>query len=267
MWKSWIWRYWLGWLGRTVATAVLVSFLCIWTTGFIVNSYIKALLKQYNISLEQEPFVMTGIWGVLWGGGQKPAAGEDDGSLPAWIADNDDKDRAQEEHRASGAQGAEKDRVQGAYQGGAYRETVQGEGGDKPQGTEQEQTEQGQGNGQGPGQGLDQGKAQGTDQGSGQDSGPGNGLDNGLGTVSDSSENVPDGSGRLSDEERQRLYATLLNKLSADQLNRLSDWMEGGLTDEEMENLETMLRGVLNENEIRQLREILGPLREDFPGP
>jgi len=99
---------------------------------------------------------------------------------------------------------------------------------------------------------------------SGQGSGPEPGRENsdrGSGPEDESG-----GGGRLSDEQRQRLYASLLNKLSADQLNRLSEWLKGGLTDEEAADLEKMLQGVLTETEIRQFMEILEPMRDDFPG-
>ncbi|TJY41729.1 hypothetical protein E5161_10970 [Cohnella pontilimi] len=58
---------WIGWAIRTVLTAVLLSFLCIWTTGYIVNSYMETLLKQLELPLQTQPFALSGIWGKLWG--------------------------------------------------------------------------------------------------------------------------------------------------------------------------------------------------------
>lgn len=66
---------WVGWAARTVATAILLSFLCIWTTGYIVNSYMETLLKQLNLPLETRPFALSGMWGTLWGA-DEPAAKE-----------------------------------------------------------------------------------------------------------------------------------------------------------------------------------------------
>ncbi|MBW7457669.1 hypothetical protein K0U00_26865, partial [Paenibacillus sepulcri] len=66
MWKM------AGWLGRAVAAGLIISFLSIWTTGYVVNSYVETLLKQYNIPLEQTPFAMSGVWGGLWGADQAP---------------------------------------------------------------------------------------------------------------------------------------------------------------------------------------------------
>lgn len=55
------------WLGKMAAAALLVSFLSIWTTGYIVTSYVEALLKQFHIPLQVQPLTMGGVWGQLWG--------------------------------------------------------------------------------------------------------------------------------------------------------------------------------------------------------
>lgn len=61
MWK------WTGWAARLIATALLLSFLSIWTTGYIVNSYMETLLKQLDLPLQTQPFALSGVWGKLWG--------------------------------------------------------------------------------------------------------------------------------------------------------------------------------------------------------
>ena len=61
MWKM------TGWLAKTVAAGLIISFLSIWTTGYIVNSYLQTLLKQYNLPLEVQPMALSGMWGKLWG--------------------------------------------------------------------------------------------------------------------------------------------------------------------------------------------------------
>ncbi|CAH1201340.1 hypothetical protein PAECIP111893_01580 [Paenibacillus plantiphilus] len=61
MWKM------TGWLAKTVAAGLIISFLSIWTTGYIVNSYVETLLKQFNIPLDQKPFALSSVWGGLWG--------------------------------------------------------------------------------------------------------------------------------------------------------------------------------------------------------
>ena len=41
--------------------------LSIWTTGYIITSYVESILKQYEIPIEIPPMAMSGVWGVLWG--------------------------------------------------------------------------------------------------------------------------------------------------------------------------------------------------------
>mgnify|MGYP001031128994 CR=1 FL=1 len=66
MWKNWIWRYWLGRLGRTAVFVTFVCLLCVGTTAYIVNGYIKALLREYGIRLEENPFSAAEIWNSIW---------------------------------------------------------------------------------------------------------------------------------------------------------------------------------------------------------
>lgn len=66
-------RDWCGnvekveWLAKIVAAGLIVSFLSIWTTGYIVTSYVETILKQFNLPLEVPPMAMSGVWGKLWG--------------------------------------------------------------------------------------------------------------------------------------------------------------------------------------------------------
>jgi hypothetical protein len=63
---------WISWVVRMGATALLLSFLCIWTTGYIVNSYMESLIKQLELPIETKPFALSGIWGTLWGADSLP---------------------------------------------------------------------------------------------------------------------------------------------------------------------------------------------------
>jgi hypothetical protein len=46
---------------------MLLSFLSVWTTGYIVNSYVETVLKQLGLPLQVQPPGLTGFWGKLWG--------------------------------------------------------------------------------------------------------------------------------------------------------------------------------------------------------
>ncbi|RKP51344.1 hypothetical protein D7Z26_16215 [Cohnella endophytica] len=65
---------WVSWVIRMGATALLLSFLCIWTTGYIVNSYMESVVKQLDLPLDVQPIALSGIWGTLWGAHPAPKA-------------------------------------------------------------------------------------------------------------------------------------------------------------------------------------------------
>ncbi|REK71997.1 hypothetical protein [Paenibacillus paeoniae] len=57
----------LAWIGKIVAAGLMISFLSIWTTGYIVTSYVESVLKQFELPIEVPPIAMSGVWGKLWG--------------------------------------------------------------------------------------------------------------------------------------------------------------------------------------------------------
>jgi len=64
---------WVSWVIRMGATALLLSFLCIWTTGYIVNSYMESVIKQLDLPIDIQPIAMSGVWGTLWGANKAPS--------------------------------------------------------------------------------------------------------------------------------------------------------------------------------------------------
>ncbi|URN95903.1 MAG: hypothetical protein NAG76_06560 [Candidatus Pristimantibacillus lignocellulolyticus] len=57
----------LMWVGKAISVVLIVCMLSIWTTGYIITSYVESILKQYEIPIEIPPMAMSGVWGVLWG--------------------------------------------------------------------------------------------------------------------------------------------------------------------------------------------------------
>lgn len=57
----------LAWIGKLLAAGLIISFLSIWTTGYIVTSYVESLLRQFELPIEVPPMAMSGVWGSLWG--------------------------------------------------------------------------------------------------------------------------------------------------------------------------------------------------------
>jgi hypothetical protein len=58
----------MGWLSKVILSVLLVSALTVFTTGWVVNAYIKSMLASYNIQLPGEPFgwgsMLQGMIGV-----------------------------------------------------------------------------------------------------------------------------------------------------------------------------------------------------------
>src|SRR5262245_23560941 len=66
---------WLMRIARAAGTAVFVLLITLWTTGYIVNSYMETVVKQLGLPLETQPIALSGLWGTLWGA-DKPSGGD-----------------------------------------------------------------------------------------------------------------------------------------------------------------------------------------------
>lgn len=54
------------WITRIVATIIIASLLSIWTTSYIITSYVKQLLAQYELPVEVEHVALTDVIQSLW---------------------------------------------------------------------------------------------------------------------------------------------------------------------------------------------------------
>lgn len=252
MWKM------FSWVGRAIAVGLIASFLSIWTTGYIVNSYVETLLKQYNLPLEVQPFALSGVWGKLWGadpvdqgtsvargdateGGWSAGAGigDEKSDLASVGKSNDDDSTAIGESDGSGgttdatggaAEGSTG--TKGAANGGETEEEPTGE----PLaidafGQEEEGAITGSGSGTGP-----KAEAGGT----------------GAGT-----EQISGASGQLSGAERDELFDLLATKLPQQAWQSISEYMENGLTDQEVTNIQQIVAQYLSEEQYKTFMSIL----------
>ncbi|WP_276356497.1 hypothetical protein [Cohnella caldifontis] len=216
MWK------WVGWTARAIATALLVSFLSIWTTGYIVNSYMETLLRQLDLPLQTQPFALSGVWGKLWGAAPVPQETAKASESPA--------PSAQPSHEAlpspSTSQPDTADPGREASAGGSSAA----------------------GNAQ-------PGAAEASDRpSSGDTSQPDESIDPNAVPVMGSGAGVLD----LTDRQRETLQA-VMSKLSGEQLEKLSGYLEGGLTEEELAEATDLLKPSLTDEEYRQVMEIFAP--------
>ncbi|EXX85356.1 hypothetical protein [Paenibacillus darwinianus] len=218
-----MWRM-FGWLGRTVAAALIVSFLAIWTTGYIVNSYVETLLKQYNLPIETQPFALSGVWGKLWGAedAAKPVGG-----AAAEAEAGTSTDRSQdgtndipgindnEAQPANGNDGQSPDAGDSAIESAPVT---------------------GLGAGAGP-------EAQG-----GQDSGGETVLT--PGQIAEKKE-------QLNGEDRSKLFALLVSRLPQEEWQTISVYVEDGLTGTELTNIQQIVAKYLNQAEYDEMMTIL----------
>ncbi|MBB6674363.1 hypothetical protein [Cohnella nanjingensis] len=217
-----MWWKWIGWAARLVATALLLSFLCIWTTGYIVNSYVQTALKQFDIPLETKPFALSGIWGTLWGSGGGKA----------------------EDLAAAGLKPSPTPSLRPAP-------TPTPDGTPAPTPTPAPTSDPAAASPE-PGP-----TPPGQPEGSAGETGAGAQDPNEAVPVWNGGESG--GGAAISDEEKQKLYSIVVSKLSSDQLQELTGYLNDGLTAEELPKVQALLKGALTEQEYKQMMDMLNP--------
>ncbi|WP_169084081.1 hypothetical protein [Paenibacillus sp. PL91] len=222
----------IGWLGKLVAAGLILSFLSIWTTGYIVTSYVETLLKQFNLPLEVPPMAMTGVWGKLWGADPlvtTDIAGKEE--TPPIIEDKTDpKEETPDSQAGTNEQGDPPASVD------AFGEV-----------TEPPLTDIGIGGGTQAGGGapVDGGEVQegtaGTD-------------DTETAMTTDDLTEVKE---QMSDEDKEELFGLLMTKLPQDSWQTISQYVENGLTEQELTAIQQIMAQHLDKTEYGQMMDIL----------
>lgn len=264
MWK------WLTWAARIAATALLLSFLSIWTTGYIVNSYMETLLKQLNLPLETQPFALSGVWGKLWGASPAP------GGQAGESKDEDGMPNLPGRGGQPGASGANEPPA-GRSGWGSAESPVDGQSGKDDAGSQVDGQNAPHAESPAGGQGV---------PGSGESpSGGGGASSDGAGDRADEPEGTPspaDGDSEgsaaggpdgavpvfggqgdapvMSDEQRQAVNA-IMSKLNGEQLSALSGYLEDGLTPDELTAVQELIKPSLTDTEYARILEALAPGR------
>ncbi len=214
---------WVSWVIRMGATALLLSFLCIWTTGYIVNSYMETVIKQLDLPLDTQPFALSGMWGTLWGAEKSPQA-EASASKEAT-----DKRNVEENKEIETESPDDSIKEPEASSSPSTPDSVNENSGAAP---------------------VKDAAAEPDDEAS---PNPESGEDVDSIPVF----NGQSGGSQLTDSQRQALYAMVVSKLNQDQLKQLSESLQGGLTAEELVQVQNMLKSSLNEGEYSQMMELL----------
>ncbi|MGO4110334.1 hypothetical protein [Paenibacillus sp. YAF4_2] len=213
------------WIAKIVAAGLIVSFLSIWTTGYIVSSYVETLLKQYNLPLEVQPMAMSGVWGKLWGA--EPVQKDDTEKTGTDESGNGDKVAVD----AFGDQPSNPPLTDIGVGGGTKAEG--GASGQSSTGTTEGTTE---------------GSAQ-TDD----DEAPS--IDGSETAITTEDMNAV--KGQMSDADKDQLFGLLISKLPQEAMQTISGYMENGLTDEELTQVQQLMAQYLDRDQYEQMMGIL----------
>lgn len=212
----------IAWLAKLIAAGLILSFLSIWTTGYIVTSYVDSLLKQFQLPLDVPPMAMSGVWGKLWGA---------DPLLTSDIADSG-ANPAGDDQQAQGERQDEADEAVDAF--GPIED---------PPLTDI-----------GMGKGTQAGSEAGTLGDSGVEEGA-TGID---GTeVAITTDDITLTKEQMSDEDKSQLFALLIDKLPQESWQEISEYVENGLTEQELTNIQQIMAMHLDKAEYEQIMEIL----------
>jgi hypothetical protein len=215
------------WLAKIVAAGLIVSFLSIWTTGYIVTSYVETILKQFNLPLEVPPMAMSGVWGKLWG--VDPLVTTD-------IVDKEEKKTSVEgeDTPATNAEGNEQTEPPAAVD--AFG-----------QATDAPLTDIGIGGGTEAGGGT-QPEVGSVEEGTA-------GVDNTeTAMTTDDLTEVKD---QMSDADKEQLFSLLMTKLPQESWQTISQYIENGLTEQELTDIQQIMAQHLDKTEYGQMMEIL----------
>ncbi|MCQ6563441.1 hypothetical protein [Paenibacillus mendelii] len=231
MWK------WTGWFAKTVAAGLIISFLSIWTTGYIVNSYVETLLKQFKLPLEQKPFALDGVWGSLWG------------ADPELKSDQRETASNNSNHSADDSKAEDKTKSED--------ETKQEQAEADPKGSEGENPPSADAFGElPPGSLTDIGGGNGTKAGSGASS-EGALEEAEKEGVAMTEDQLSDAKNRMSDADKEQLFEVMMTKLPQEAWQQISGWMEDGITSSEMTDIQQLVAQHLSREEYDKMMEIL----------
>ncbi|MBB3110891.1 hypothetical protein FHS18_002958 [Paenibacillus phyllosphaerae] len=248
-----------SWLGKTVAAGLIISFLSIWTTGYIVNSYVETLLKQFNLPLEVQPVALSGVWGGLWGADpveeKETQTAETDKDEPA--------DKAATEDPADEDKTGEKTAVDGSGTTTSPTSDLD----ETASGTDPAADED---SGSDPlavdafgdlpdGAVTDIGGGTGTKANSGATADDGaSALDEASeGGVAMSTEEINAAKSQISDADKAELFNVMMTKLPQEAWQNISTMMEEGLTEVEMTDVQQLIAQYLSREEYDRMMEIL----------
>ncbi|WP_419875909.1 hypothetical protein [Candidatus Pristimantibacillus sp. PTI5] len=234
-----------GWLAKLVASGLILSFLCIWTTGYIVTSYVETILKQFNLPLEVPPMAMSGVWGKLWGADPlvttDTAGKEDTKTTDEKAPQTNANESGQDDPPASVdafSQASDPPLTDIGIGGG-----TQAGSGAAPEGTGN--VEEGTAGAEGAGN-AEEGTA-GAEGAEGVE-----GTETAMTT-----EELTEVKEQMSDADKDELFGLLMSKLPQESWQTISQYIENGLTEQELTAIQQIMAQHLDKTEYTQMMDIL----------
>ncbi|MCU6711023.1 hypothetical protein M6D81_20205 [Paenibacillus sp. J5C_2022] len=231
----------VAWLGKIVAAGLLISFLSIWTTGYIVTSYVETVLKQYNIPVDVPPMAMSGVWGRMWG------------SEPLLTAQAVETEESEEERADDAASASDEQRDELAD--APLTDIGLGSGSHAEGGRDADSSAVLEEEPPAAEEGLEDAVQESSTEGSESD-GVGSldleGTETALTT--EELENVKNA---ISEEDKFRLFEILSTKLPQETWQIISNYVEEGLSEEELLSIQQLMAQHLDKEEYDEMMEIL----------
>ncbi|WP_127582190.1 hypothetical protein [Paenibacillus koleovorans] len=233
----------VSWISKLLLAAILISTVSVLTTAFIVQSYIKQLLKPFNIDLAGSPFSLSQFIGNL---------GESSNIL----------------EQGANPQNGQASRTGGSGSGSSGSTGSSGSSGssgaqsDPPVGKEDSVSVWAQsGSSTNRGNGGNSGSTSGTNSSSSssigsRSSGGVDALRSGEGSVVLSEEQFQSKKDRLTTEDKTVIF-TALSKLPEKEMQTISRLVEDGITSGELDQVEKIVEQHLKPEEYKQLLAIL----------
>ncbi|MFM9280824.1 ICP22 family protein [Paenibacillus jiagnxiensis] len=217
---------WLGWLMKTGLTVVLISGLTMLTTGMVVSVYVKSLLESFNIQLENEPAIGLNVFGGGLFGSKQP----DTGSTESAVTGNPDETGSTPVQQGdTPAKPSSEEMPDGAL---------------PVMGSSQDEAASSEASGETSEEGAS-GASNSDDAGSG-----GEQLVMTPGEIAEKKDSLPEA-------EKQQIFTMLMNKLPAEDMQKISAAMEDGLTEAELQEIEQVIAKRMTTEEYTKLMELL----------
>ncbi|MEB3103211.1 hypothetical protein [Ferviditalea candida] len=211
----------LAWLGKMAVTAALLSAISVYTTYYVVNSYVANILQKMNIAAEGSGFDLNNFLAKLSDQVHTLTMGE---SVQKQNQQAVEQEKLKAESPASG-------------QGPTSLDNTR-----QPQAAGTNGTEPGGDTVAVFGQNVDQ---------AGHDSARQDQH------VAVSTEQLQQTKEKMTNEDKMKVFSILAAKLPQDEMQKISGYMEDGITGGELKEIQTIMEKYLTENEYRELIQIL----------